>query len=382
MMSENKRLTSVIVDTNAFVKANSDFLGIKTSLLPSFFDVIKEKEINLLTHPILECEIEKNIEQSSLYQNHLKLKSQLVKCKDILEYSGCIDDEHISAICDYDIKSTLFETFKAFYSEAEVLNYPNPEIVFKSYFNALPPFASSGNKKNEFPDGFVIESIKHYINEHPNDILLILTNDTDWKLSFKYEDNVEICENINEAIKLINGMDCILDSSMLNEIFNSAYEELIRDALWHADCECYELKDFESIDDPEIKYIAVESINEFFTPLKITREAIILKTEVTLKMSGTAEIFDEDNSVWDSEDGEYIFREYADIEFEGVSEVECEFQINYDFDNLESIGIEKFKFTNFGNIEIECEDVITKLIDDDELAIRCLREDKGMPRKA
>ena len=41
-----------------------------------------------------------------------------------------------------------------------------------------------------------------------------------------------------------------------------------------------------------------------------------------------------------------------------------------------------FKFTNFGNIEIECEDVITKLIDDDELAIRCLREDKGMPRKA
>lgn len=86
--------------------------------------------------------------------------------------------------------------------------------------------------------------------------------------------------------------------------------------------------------------------------------------------------------MWDSEDGEYIFREYADIEFEGVSEVECEFQINYDFDNLESIGIEKFKFTNFGNIEIECEDVITKLIDDDELAIRCLREDKGIPRKA
>lgn len=53
-----------------------------------------------------------------------------------LEYSGCIDDEHISAICDYDIKSILF---KAFYSEAEILNYPDPEIVFNSYFNALPP---------------------------------------------------------------------------------------------------------------------------------------------------------------------------------------------------------------------------------------------------
>lgn len=83
VMSNTKRFTSVIVDTNAFVKVNSNFAGIKTSLLPSFFEAIKEKEINLLYHPILECEVEKNIEHSSLYQNHLKLKKQLLKCEDI-----------------------------------------------------------------------------------------------------------------------------------------------------------------------------------------------------------------------------------------------------------------------------------------------------------
>ena len=87
------------------------------------------------------------------------------------------------------------------------------------------------------------------------------------------------------------------------------------------------------------------------------------------------------NSVWDSEDREYIFREYADVKFKGVAEAECEIEIAFDFDNLESSWVRNFKFTNSGNIEIECEDIDSKQIDEDEMAIRCLREDRGLPRK-
>lgn len=380
-MSENERLTSVVVDTNAFIAANSDFLGIKSSLLPSFFTVIKEKELKLLIHPIIEKEIEKHIEDSSLYRDYQNLKSDFHRCEKMVKFAGCDNKELFSKICDYDIKQELFQAFKDNYLNACVLSYPNPEKVFERYFAVTPPFSPTGKKKNEFPDAFVIESLKNYIEDHPNDVLLIVTNDNDWKTAFEGFDEIEICETIDEAVKRINAIKCILNSNMLDVIFKSAYDDMVRDAYLAAQCECYELNDYETIDDLEITNLSVKSISDIFTPLKITRESILLKTETTLEISGEAEVFDEENSAWDSEDREYIFKEYADVKFKGVAEAECEIQIAFDFDNLESSWVRNFKFTNSGNIEIECEDIDSKQIDEDEMAIRCLREDRGLPRK-
>ena len=72
-MSVDERITTILVDTCAFRDANSDFIGISSMLLPSFFSVIKEKDILLLTHPILEREIEKHIEDSGMYVIYLKV---------------------------------------------------------------------------------------------------------------------------------------------------------------------------------------------------------------------------------------------------------------------------------------------------------------------
>ena len=38
----NERITMVLVDTSAFTEANSDFIGLNSSLLPSFFDAAYE----------------------------------------------------------------------------------------------------------------------------------------------------------------------------------------------------------------------------------------------------------------------------------------------------------------------------------------------------
>ena len=227
----------------------------------------------------------------------------------------------------------------------------------------------------------MIESIKEYIEEHPNDILLMVTNDIDWKTAFEERSDVEICDTIDAAMKKINSIKCILDAKMLDLIFKSAYDDMVKDANLAVQCECYELRDFETIDDIDITNISIESISDIFTPLKITRESVLLKTEVALDVFGEAEIFDEENSVWDSEDREYIFREYADVKFKGKANVECEIEIAFDFDELESSWVRSFKFTNNGNIEILCDDIEMKKIDEDEMDLRCLREDKGLPRK-
>ena len=110
---------------------------------------------------------------------------------------------------------------------------------------------------------------------------------------------------------------------------------------------------------------------------------MLISTEIVAKVSGHAEVFDEENSVWDSEDREYIFSSFADVDFVNAEvTVECEILISFDFDDPESTAqISELKLLNTGNISINCTNATITQIDDDELALRALREDKGYPRR-
>ena len=63
-------------------------------------------------------------------------------------------------------------------------------------------------------------------------------------------------------------------------------------------------------------------------------------------------------------------------------EVECEILISFDFDNPENTAqVDSFTLLNQGNICIDCRDATITQLDENELAIRVLREDMGYPRR-
>lgn len=380
---DNKRVTLVLVDTCAYRDANSDFPGIFKQLLPAFFSASKEKGILLLTHPILENEILKHIEDSGLYKNYNSLGNNLRKSSETLKYLGCFDEDLFSRIGNIDIRSELFDSFKHHYQDAIILGYGDPATVFSQYFKGEAPFAETGDKKSEFPDAFVIDATKKYLAEHPNDILLVVSKDGDWKSSFEEMDNVVKCDSVEDALTIINSIDSILSKDMLNQIFRGAYSEMVSDAQRHIECECFEFEDYEEIEKLDIESINIDHISDFFTPLKISRDSLLISTEIVAKVSGHAEVFDEENSVWDSEDREYIFSSFADVDFVNTEvTVECEILISFDFDDPESTAqISELKLLNTGNISINCTNATITQIDDDELALRALREDKGYPRR-
>lgn len=224
---ENNRITLVLVDTCAYRDANSDFPGILKRLLPSFFSTVKEKRIVLLTHPILENEIYKHIEDSGLYKDYQALVTQLNRCNETLKYIQCYNDILFSKICDMDIKKQLLESYRQHYNSAIRLDYGNPAEVFENYFNGNPPFAISGKKKNEFPDAFVFNATKKFLEKHPNDVLLIVSKDNDWKNAFEKLDNTVYCESISDALTRISSIDSVLSEEMINQIFMGAYKEII-----------------------------------------------------------------------------------------------------------------------------------------------------------
>lgn len=82
-------------------------------------------------------------------------------------------------------------------------------------------------------------------------------------------------------------------------------------------------------------------------------------------------------------DKEYFIIEYSDIDFDdGEAQIECEISIKFDFDNLEETArVDRFKFNNRGYIYVSCVNAEITPIDEDEMALRCLREDKGYSRR-
>lgn len=355
-MSVDERIITILVDTCAFRDANSDFIGISSMLLPSFFSVIKEKGMLLLTPPILVKEIEKHIEDSGIYKDYQSLVSHINKCKDVLQYANCCDEELFSRIADYNIKYQTFKAYKKYYKNAVKLDYPKPEHIFELYFSSKLPFAPTGKKKSEFPDAFVIEATKQYIMEHSNDILLIVSKDGDWIKSFSEVNHVILCESIVEAIKKINSIENILSEDMLAKIFRGAYAEILSEAQECAELENYYLDDYELYEELEINSVEVVNIEDSFVPLKISRDMILIKTVANVKVAGCGEIFDEDRSVWDNEDKEYFIIEYSDIDFyDGEAQIECEIRIKFDFDNLEQTAqVDSSKFNNRGYIYVSC----------------------------
>ena len=118
-------------------------------------------------------------------------------------------------------------------------------------------------------------------------------------------------------------------------------------------------------------------------------------------MDGEGTVFDEDRSVWDSEDREWVIYAYTQIGFKrAIAETECEIQISYD---MEKIGNLKFidaldekelltlmanasqvdylKLTNSGDIELDLDPNYIEAVplDNDDLAHKALLEDKGYP---
>ncbi len=350
----NERITMVLVDTSAFIEANSDFIGLHSALLPSFFDAAAEKGIVLLTHPILDREIQKHIEDSSIYKEYQKLINQLGKCKDVLILAECNDIELFKKIAAFDVKAKTFETFMDNYKNAVRLGYPDPEIIFGQYFAAKPPFSATGKKKSEFPDAFVIESVKQYLEEHPNEVLLVVSKDPDWEKAFSGMDNVSICGSISDAVTKINKIESILSEEIITELFQSAYKEMLADVQFSAECECYGIPDYEFSEDFETDRVEVTAIDDIIVPLKVTRSSLLIKTTATISVDGHGVVLDEDSSVWDKEDGNYIYTVYADLSVtDGEAEVECEIELGFDLDDpAGTVQVSHVKLNNRFDIEV------------------------------
>ena len=75
------------------------------------------------------------------------------------------------------MKQALLTEYSNLYSKAKMLPFTEPEDVFKAYFNNEPPFNTSNDKKSEFPDAFIINAVKKYVNDNQTVNVLVVSDD-------------------------------------------------------------------------------------------------------------------------------------------------------------------------------------------------------------
>ena len=342
-------IDAIIIDTSAFYKEQFDFIGAQDSILPSLFEVIKEKKISLISHPILRAEIKKHIADSEVISKLANFKTAIKKYKSTLELIGLSVEEITERVDALNMQAKLNDTFEQAFDEATELPYPNAEDVFAQYFACAAPFAASGDKKSEFPDAFVILSIKQYLKKNPTKCILILTDDGDWRDAFADTPRAILANSVGEGMRMMQ------DSEDILPIFKEALSEIESALISALECEAYELNGFEMEDDLEITAVRVKDISDLFIPLKITDDRVILRTTAEIEVDGNAIVMDEDRSVWDHEDRAYIYTAYSSVDFEkATAEVEFDVEISFDPDNhLSFITLEKVKPNIRYNIEVD-----------------------------
>ena len=399
-MEKNFYINTAIIDTNIFIKNNSDFLGIRSSTLPLFFEQLRRKGITLLQSDILDQEVKKHIEDSTLVRRVSELKKNLRENEELLKYYEIGSKLPIDEI---NIAQGLYSAYKNNYTSAIALHYADPKEIFNRYFLSMPPFSETGKKKNEFPDAFVLCSIMSYLQEHSESRLLLISDDKDWENTIKGFNQIVICKGIDEAMKLLEQDESILPIRFIYKILEANAQELNQIAEDEFEVETFGTEKYDFEEGTEINKIYSSEVNcdpDIVTALKITHDKIIIKTLASCLVDGEGTVFDEDRSVWDSEDREWVINAYTQIGFKrAIAETECEIQISYD---IEKIGNLKFidtldekellhlmanasqvdylKLTNFGDIELDLDPNYIETVPlDDDMAHKALLEDKGYP---
>lgn len=363
----------IVVDTSSLQEKQFDFCGITSKILPSFYELIKEREIKLINHPILDQEIKKHIKESVIVSRVKELESTLQKNKLGLELININLNDALARLKELNIEEKLEKEYQTIYRNSLLLGYTDPEEVFKGYFETLPPFSDKKGKKNEFPDAFIIDSIKKHIKKSHYKNILIISGDTDWENAFKGIGRVSFCSSIDEAMKLIQNADKILPMIEDNMV---AILENIQSA---AECECFDIREFYEIEDLNIESVTALELNDII-PLRISNDEVLFQGKAKLAVDGNVRYMDENNSFYDREDHQYLFITYKDLSFRGAeAEVDCEItmEISPEADDDTCYDI-KTKIIRNWNIELDLDgaEVEEHECTDEELALDALREDK------
>ncbi|WP_270659093.1 PIN domain-containing protein [Paraclostridium bifermentans] len=341
---------SVFLDTNIFIGCRYDLH--EDSVLIKLKNLVDHNKVIVYISNVVLRETEKHIKLDILEAVHELKNTRKNISKKIAP--TILKDTPLGKIFDLSFQDTIEETaltkFREFLNESKVIYLDNEGIdidsILDDYFNGNAPFENKEAKKYEFPDAFIISKLKKEFCE--NKPIWVISCDEGFKKALTNERGFNYLSSIKELLDMINKQDEIIMYNAIKEYIENkdSYKEICNiikdkiesdevdvDGLYYdrkGYCGGYEYS-YNLINDVSVENINLSSIDD------ISEDMIHLTIVCKAKIDVSCFYNDYDNSIWDSDEKEYMFLSEGEIKEEHEPEFECSLsvKVNHEGNNIE-----------------------------------------------
>jgi conserved uncharacterized protein len=309
---------AVFIDTQVFINESYDFSERgKLDLLKKQID---NGKVELLTTEIVIREVERHM-KDDIGKGLEKLNNALFDRRLAVfregHYSGIFKNIDSSTMISNAIQKFNDYLFNA---DALLLDVSGVDLcsVINKYFLGEPPFGEA-HKKNEFPDAFNASLLYNYSCK--NGKVYVVSGDRD----FSNIANMYCFKTLNELLDAINSQDnevSLLSKEYVNslyiqnEIFTNVKEQLL-----DVGCDLYvdgtdtDRKGVSygfEYDNIELESVFVQNLTELeVVDIDYAYNIITIMTTCKAELEFDCTFFDEDNSIWNSDNKEFEYVYYG-----------------------------------------------------------------------
>lgn len=215
-MKDNPK--KVYIDANIFLQfGNSP----RSPIFGRLRDLVMGGFIEILTTDLTRREVAKNHAE-----NDFKAISQIVtpKFRKVIKESLYIEfpefpTDYLMARLLAKYERSTNAMYESLNSRELIIDDVKPSAVFDLYAKSTGIF-NSKNKKNQFPDAFILECIKSEASE--NAPVVIVSNDKDFREPVENEPYIEFCASVHDMTKLLGfeGIQPDVEKFLENNIHN------------------------------------------------------------------------------------------------------------------------------------------------------------------
>lgn len=338
---------NIFIDTSAYMQNNFDYSNSSFSALKS---LIKSGDLRLFITIITENEIKSNIKQeidkARVVTKKFSNEGRILWSVTSFDFKTLFRNKKLD-----NVEDELIEQLNKFLKETKAkyipINNVNPEKVFDLYFEVKPPFGS-GDKKEEFPDAFVIEALKDWCDKN-DDKIYVISNDKDFKTALTGNTEAIYLKNIEQFLDLYNKfmsdlpdkiLDILDDVKVLENIEDKIKEEFETIVFW-LDDEDGAVEDVEATDVTiEDRYV-INSTNDYAE----------LDVDAEITFSAEVSFLDNERSYYDKEEGKYLVRNYLKGRVQRKIRIPVKLEIELDAVRKEFISVQSVVINRKRDIE-------------------------------
>lgn len=319
-----KPIDYVFIDTSVFMR---EAYFKKTGAVSRLFELAANGWIRVLMPEIARREWWKH------YSEVMRINFDEMERKAVLMGNTKEAEELVNAhkTIAKSYETLISESFEKHLLNACVEVLPNSyaqdtfDKVVDRYFAKEKPFGAKGKDK-EFPDAFILSSLEKYAENNSKSKILLFSADKDMsEYNSDLFDNREVADYLNDMMtnqipkfeeekkRMRDEKDIARMKSYLKEnggVFYSAIREHVESIL--SDTSNYsERFNYADIDEAYVENIGIEASAKDIELLSVKEDEIRALYFVNIDAHVNVRHFNEDESIWDSEDKKYAYEAYT-----------------------------------------------------------------------